>query len=103
MSVNASITTAEDPEFGVPTPRPSTSPSMEYARTYSVESDRADKETYTSHVDRVDNSTFGSRLKHSLNSISHCIQTTGWAACCCGCLPCMCLYSACTGKKQMWN
>ncbi|KAK6529329.1 hypothetical protein TWF281_008506 [Arthrobotrys megalospora] len=51
MSI-ASVTTAEDLEFGVPTPRPSTSPSMEYARTYSAESERADKETYESHVER---------------------------------------------------
>ncbi|KAJ6259549.1 hypothetical protein Dda_5186 [Drechslerella dactyloides] len=108
------------------TPAPSTAPSMEYKRSttihkeytypYSYNYNHRDSSNYDyppsepceyrdPSADRGDEQpkTLAGRLRRSMASISHCVQASGWALCCCGCLPCTSLCSACTGRRQSWG
>ncbi|KAF3910240.1 hypothetical protein ABW21_db0203884 [Orbilia brochopaga] len=105
------------------TPAPSSSPSMEYKRTCTGSKDypynfydyNSERDYYppsepcefqdpaASGPGENKSSTLGDRLRRSMASISHCVQASGWALCCCGCLPCTTIFSACTGRRQSWG
>ncbi|EWC44344.1 hypothetical protein DRE_01170 [Drechslerella stenobrocha 248] len=106
MSIR-STTTVDLTSVAPSTPRPSYSPSMEmeYARTNTVGKEYPESELPADPHNQGDEPapTVASRFQRTIASISHCVQSTGWALCCCGCLPCECLCSACTGRRQSWS
>ncbi|KAK6344434.1 hypothetical protein TWF696_008071 [Orbilia brochopaga] len=130
-ATTASLHSGLDYDYSVALPAPartnsapSSSPSMEYKPTYTggkeyqynyyhysgrdyppSEPCEYDDPVTNDTGNTVDNkpSTLGSRLRQSMASISHCVQASGWALCCCGCLPCTAFCSACTGRRQSWG